>query len=88
MATGMLNRVSIMVPLEVKFKAYYALNYSRLICGILSWVKSSYGNKATLERIFKRAWRVIYMGIWTYVRAFLILSLCLVILLGESSIRL
>ena len=59
MATGMLNRVSNIVPVEVKLKAYYAVIYSRLIHGILSWGKGSYGNKVTLKRIIKRAWSVI-----------------------------
>ena len=51
-----------MVPVEVKSKAYDAFIYSSLIYGILSWGKSSYGNKVTLERIIKRAWRVILYG--------------------------
>ena len=59
MATRMLKRISKMVSVEVMLKAYYALIYSKLIHGILCWGKSSYGNKVTLVRIIKRAWRVI-----------------------------
>ena len=32
MATGMLNRVTKMAPVEVELKVYYALIYSKLIC--------------------------------------------------------
>ena len=59
MATGMLNMVSNMVSVEVKLKSYYSLIYSKLIYVILSWGKSFHGNKVTLERIIKHAWRVI-----------------------------
>ena len=58
MATGMLHRVSKIVPVEVKLKAYYGLIYSKLIYGILSWGKGSDRNKVTLERIIIRAWLV------------------------------
>ena len=44
MATGMLNKVSKMVPVEVKLKAYYALINSKLVYGILSWGMSSNRN--------------------------------------------
>ena len=59
MATGMLYRVSKMIPVEVKLRAYYALLYTKLINGILSWGKRSYGNKVTLDMIIKRVWRAI-----------------------------
>ena len=36
--------------------------YSKLVYGILSKSKNSHGNKVTLERIIKRAWRVISYG--------------------------
>ena len=35
---------------EVKLKAYYALIYPKLIYGILSWGKSSHGNKVMMEK--------------------------------------
>ena len=59
METGMLFKVSKLVLVEVKLKAYYALIYSKLIYETLSWGKSSYGNKVTMERIIKRKWRLI-----------------------------
>ena len=59
MASGMLNRVSKLIPAEVKLKAYYALIYSKLIYGILSWGKSSHGNKVMMEKTIKRAWKVV-----------------------------
>ena len=39
MGTWLLNRVSNIVSVEVKLKAYKALIYSKLIYGILSWGK-------------------------------------------------
>ena len=55
----MLNRVSRLVPIEVKVKAYYALIYSKVIYAILSWGKSCLENEVMLETVVKRLWRVI-----------------------------
>ena len=44
MATGMLNRISSLVPIEVKLKAYYALVDSKLMHSIISLGKISHGN--------------------------------------------
>ena len=57
MASGMLNRVSKLIPAEVKLKAYFDLIYSKY--GILSWGKSFHGHKVMMEKTFKRAWKVV-----------------------------
>ena len=59
MASEILNRVSKLIPAEVMLKAYYALIYSKLIHGILSWGKSSNGNKVMMEKTIKSAWKVV-----------------------------
>ena len=59
MASGMLNRISKLLPPEIKLKAYYALIYSKLIYGISSWGKSSIHNKVIMEKTIKRAWKVV-----------------------------
>ena len=38
MDSGILNKVSKLIPVEVKLNAYYALIYSKLIYGLLSWI--------------------------------------------------
>ena len=50
------------MPFEVKLKFYYAFIYSKLIYGILFCRKSSLGNKVTLEKIIRRAWKVLSYG--------------------------
>ena len=49
-ASGMLKRVSRLVPIEAQLKADYALIYSKLVYGIMFWSKSYHGNKVKLER--------------------------------------
>ena len=45
MSTGLLYRVSTLVPLKVKLHAYYALIYSRISYAITVWGKSPIGNR-------------------------------------------
>ena len=69
MSTGLLYRVSTLVPLKVKLNAYYALIYSRISYAITVWGKSSIGNRNLCVNALKRVLKVIFYNIDDYIRA-------------------
>jgi len=61
-ATGILNRFSSLLPFSVRLKIYFALVYSRVSYGILSWGHCSVTSMNRLERVLGRARRTLQGG--------------------------
>ena len=59
-ATGMLNRVSTLIPKQVKFNVYFALIHSRLSYAVTVWGGSSRSNQKLCTSTLNRAWRLIF----------------------------
>jgi len=56
---GMINRISSIVPPAVKKKLYFSFIYSKVSYGVLAWGRSGLGNANHMERLLRRAWRVV-----------------------------
>jgi len=61
-AIGMINRVSGLVPPNVKLKMYYSLIYSRVSYGVSVWGRSSILNVSRIDRLLRRAHRCVSYG--------------------------
>ena len=59
-STGVLRRVSNLVPVDVRLKIYYALIYSRMTYAITVWGRSSIGNRNLCNSAVKRVWKIIF----------------------------
>jgi len=58
-AIGVINRISTIVPPKSKKMLYYALVHSRVSYGILAWGRSRVGNDSRVERLLRRARKVV-----------------------------
>jgi len=58
-AIGMINRLGYLAPSIVKMKVYYSLVYSRVSYGVVAWGRGSIGSSNILERLLRRAKKVI-----------------------------
>jgi len=58
-ASGMLNRLSSVLPVSVRMKIYFALIYSKVNYGIISWGKSNLVSIGRLSRAIERAKRIL-----------------------------
>jgi len=56
---GMLNRISNLIPPNVKLSIYYSLIFSRVSYGIVSWGSSGLTNAARIQRILSRARKIV-----------------------------
>jgi len=56
---GLMNRISSNVPLMFKKNLYYSTVYSRVSYAVLAWGRSSIGNAHLIERLLRRARKVI-----------------------------
>jgi len=54
-ATGMLNRVSFLIPVNVRLKIYYAMIYSRVSYGVITWGRCNLTSIARLSKTLTRA---------------------------------
>jgi len=56
-ATGILNRLSPLLPVGSRLKVYFALIYSRINYGVIAWGKCNLTSISQLGRVVARSWR-------------------------------
>ena len=61
-STGIIRRVSNLIPPNVKLKIYYALIYSRITYAITIWGRSLAISKNLCHNALRRAWNVVFFG--------------------------
>jgi len=54
-SVGVLGRIAAMIPLKAKLGVYYALVYSSVVYGVVSWGSTGMGNSKKIEALLKRA---------------------------------